>query len=81
MGDYIANYSVFDLIELGVLLGVFLVSGKLMSLISHRLSDEESISESFIEKANVNENRMNYEEVNSIKKIEAEYLNFFREMN
>jgi len=63
------------------MLFIFIFSPKILSLISHRIARQEDIRDSFIQKANSNQNRMNYEEVNSIKKIEEEYYKFFSAIN
>lgn len=75
--EYLSNYGTLDIVELVVLGLIYLFSPKLLSLLSHRMAEQDDIRDSFIQKANANMNRMTYEEVNSIKRIEEEYYKYF----
>jgi hypothetical protein len=64
-------------VELILLALIYLFSPKLLSLLSHQIAEQDDIRDSFIQKANANMNRMTYEDVNSIKRIEEEYYKYF----
>lgn len=55
---------------MSLILFIIIFSPKILSTISHKVADTDSVTESFVLRINKNQNKMTYADVNSIKQLE-----------
>lgn len=59
----------FTIAEMSLVVFIFLFSAKLLSKASRKAIEKKDITDSFIQRVNVNPNKMTYADVNSIKQL------------